>query len=135
MFTTLNFLNDVNEMRSLFNNFFTEKPYWAGVDYPYVNLYEKDDEIDIVVTAPGMNAENINLELAEGRLIIDAEKADDAEKHNYVRRERKFGKFRKSILLPYKVDPDKITAKMTDGILHVKLLKSPDMKPKKITIN
>jgi len=135
MFTTLNLLNEVNEMRSLFNNFFTEKPYWSGIDYPYINLYEKDDEIDIVVTAPGVKAENINLELAEGRLLIETDKNDDADKQNYVRRELKFGKFKKSVLLPYKVDPDKIEAKMTDGILHVKLYKSPDMKPKKIAIN
>jgi len=135
MFYTFNLLNDVNEMRNLFNNFFTERPYWATVDYPYINLYEKDDEIDIIVTAPGTKTENINMELTDGRLLIETEKKDDAENKNYIRRERSFGKFRKSVQLPYKVDPDKIEAKMTDGILHVKLYKSPEVKPKKITIN
>jgi len=135
MFTTFNLLNDVNEMRSLFNNFFTERPYWAAVEYPYLNMYEKDDEIDIIVTAPGTKAEDINLELADGRLLIETEKKDDAGNKNYIRRERSFGKFKKSVQLPYKVDPDKIEAKMIDGILYVKLYKSPEAKPKKITIN
>jgi len=135
MFTTFNLLNDVNEIRSLFNNFFTERPYWSAVDYPYINLYEKDDEIEIIVTAPGTKAEDVNLELADGRLLMETKKNDDAENRNYIRRERNFGKFAKTVQLPYKVDPDKIEAKMTDGILHVKLYKSPDVKPKKITIN
>jgi len=135
MFTTYNFLNDINEMRSLFNNFFTEKPSWSGIDYPYVNLYEKDDQIDIVVTAPGAKAENFNIELIDGRLIIEMEKKNGNENHNYIRRERRFGKFRKSVQLPYRVESDKIEAKMTDGILHVKLHKSEEAKPKKITIN
>jgi len=135
MFTTYNFLNDINEMRSLFNNFFTEKPNWSGADYPYVNLYEKDDKIDIVVTAPGAKAENFNIELADGRLIIEMDKKEGNDGHDYIRRERRFGKFRKSIQLPYRVDADKIEAKMTDGILHVGLQKSPEAKPKKITIN
>jgi len=135
MITTFNLLNDVNEMRSLFNNFFNERPYWTAADYPYVNLYEKDDEIDIIVTAPGAKAEGINLELTDDILRIETEKKDTTEKKNYIRRERNFGKFRKSVQLPYRVDPDKIEAKMTDGILHVKLHKSADAKPKKITIN
>jgi len=135
MFTTYNFLNDINEIRSLFNNFFTEKPSWSGIDYPYVNLYEKDDKIDIVVTAPGAKAENFNIELVDGRLIIELDKNEENENNNYIRTERRFGKFRKSIQLPYKVDADKIEAKMTDGILHVSLQKSPEAKPKKIAIN
>jgi len=135
MFTTFNLLNDVNEMRSLFNNFFNERPYWAAIEYPYVNLYEKDDEIDIIVTAPGIKAGDINLELVDGRLLIETDKKDDTEKKDYIRKERGFGKFRKSVQLPYRVDPDRIEAKMTDGILHVKLYKSPEAKPKKITIN
>jgi len=135
MITTFNLLNDVNEMRSLFNNFFNERPYWATADYPFINLYEKDDVIDIVVTAPGLKVEDINLELRDDILLIETEKKDTTGKKNYIRRERNFGKFRKSVQLPYKVDADKIEAKMTDGILHVKLHKSPEAKPKKITIN
>jgi HSP20 family protein len=136
MFTTYNLLNDINEMRGLLDNFFDNRSYITRrVDYPYINLYEKDDEIEIIVLAPGEKVEDINLELNDGRLIIEAEKKNDHVDKRYIRQERTFGKFRKTVELPYRVDPGKINASMKDGVLSIKLTKSPDAKPKRIEIH
>jgi len=136
MFTTYDLLNDVNEMRILLDNFFNDRPYMTRTaDYPYINLYERDDEIEIVVLAPGEKVEDINLELVDGRLLIEAEKKNDYVDKAYIRKERSFGTFRKSVELPYRVDPEKINASIKDGVLTIKLIKSPDAKPKKIEIH
>jgi len=135
MITTYNLINDINRMRGLFDNFFSENAYLDKTDeYSSVNLYEKDDEIEIVVLAPGLKAEDINLELADGRILIETDKKNDYSDQSYIRRERTFGTNRKSVELPYKVDPDKIDAGFKDGILTIRLVKDPDAKPKKITI-
>jgi HSP20 family protein len=136
MFTTFNVLNDVSEMRSLINSFFNERPYMRTADdYPYVNLYEKDDVIELKVTAPGLKADDINLQVLENRLYIEADKKSDYEDKSYIRKERSFGSFKKTIELPYRVDQNAIEAVMKDGILSIKLRRSEDSKPKKIAIN
>jgi len=136
MYTTYDLLDDVNEMRSLLDNFFNDRPYMTRTtDYPYVNLYEGNDEIEIVVLAPGEKVEDINIELVDSRLIIEAEKKSDQIDKRYIRKERAFGKFRKSVDLPYRIDPEKINASMKDGVLTIKLTKSPDAKPKRIEIH
>jgi len=52
-----------------------------------------------------------------------------------LRKEREFGSYKKSIKLPYYVDPDKVEASMNNGILTIKLTKHESVKPRKITIN
>jgi len=136
MFTTYDLLNDINNMKNLFDNFFNERAYMERTkEYPNVNLYEKDDEIEIVVLTPGQKVEDINLELTDSRLLIGTDKKNDYMNKSYIRKERTFGTFRKFVELPYRVDPDKINASIKDGILTIKLVKSEDAKPKKIMIN
>ncbi|MBN2042072.1 MAG: Hsp20/alpha crystallin family protein [Spirochaetes bacterium] len=135
MFTTYDLFNNVNNMRHVLNNFFNENYTRRTADYPYVNLYEKDDNIEIAVLAPGEKVENIDLQLIDNSLRIEIDKKADYKDSPYIRKERAFGKFRKSVMLPYRVDPDKIEATMKNGILKIKLVKAEDAKPKKIEIH
>jgi HSP20 family protein len=136
MYTTYDIFNDLNEIRSLFDNYFYDMPYsWRAADYPYVNLYEKDDNIELAVLAPGVKVEDVNLQLIDNSIMIEIEKKSDHKESPYIRKERSFGSYKKAVKLPFKVDPDKIEASMKDGILNVKLVKSEEAKPKKITIN
>jgi len=136
MFTTYNLLNDVVDLRNWFDGFFNEKPYWGRrADYPFVNLYEKDDNIEVAVIAPGIKGEGINLQLVDNRLTIEIEKKSDYIDKAYIRKERDFGAFKKVVELPYRVDPNKIDANMKGGILTVKLTRAEETKPKKIEIH
>ena len=136
MYTTYDIFNDIYEMKNLFDNFFNDIPYTRRLmDYPYVNLYEKDNEIEITVLAPGEKVDDINLQLIDNSLVIEIQKKSDYKDEPYIRKERTFGTFTKSVKLPYKVDPNKIEARINDGILTVKLVKSEEAKPKKIEIH
>jgi HSP20 family protein len=136
MFTTYDFLNDVNELRNWFDGFFSDRPYLGRTtDYPYVNLYENNDNIDVVVVAPGVKVENTNLQLVDNRLTIEIGKKNDYMDKPYIRKERNFGTYKKVVELPYRVDPDKIEAGMKDGILTVKLTRAEETKPRKIEIH
>jgi len=136
MLTTYDFLNDMSELRNWFDGFFNERPYMSSrADYPYVNLYENNDNIEVAVLAPGVKAEKINLQLIDNRLTIEGEKDFDYKDKPYIRKERNFGNFKKTVVLPYRVDPNKIEAGMKDGILTVKLVRAEETKPKKIEIH
>jgi HSP20 family protein len=136
MLTTYDFLNDMSELRNWFDGFFNERPYITRRnDYPYVNLYENGDNIEVAVLAPGVKAENINLQLIDNRLTIEAEKQIDYKDRPYIRKERNFGTFKKTVVLPYRADQNKIEAIMKEGILTVRLVRAEETKPKKIEIH
>jgi len=136
MYTTYDIFDELLGTKNWFNNFFTEAPQTRRVlDYPSINLYENDDELELKILVPGVNVENLDLQLVDNSLKIEGEKKSDYMEKPYTRKERRFGKFQKLMKLPYKVDPNHIEANMKDGVLTVKLTKSEEMKIKKIEIN
>ena len=103
MYTT-NIFNDMIKLRSIFDDFFDEKPgYETSREFPPVQIREEDDMIVIMALVPGIHADNIDIQLVDNSLIISGEKKEDCENHPYIRKERHFGEFKKSIKLPYRV--------------------------------
>ena len=136
MYTTYDIFDDLLGMRNWVDRYFNEPPsFRRRIEYPYVNLYENDDTVEVAVIAPGIRNEDLNIELHDEDLIIKGEKKTDKKENAYIRSERRFGKFHKNIRLPYRVDTGKIEAKTRDGILYIKLVKSEAAKPKKIEIH
>jgi len=133
---TYNVFNDMIKLRTLFDDFFDQKQgYETSREFPPVQIKEADDRITIHALVPGIPTESIDIQLVDDSLVISGEKKDDYENHPYIRKERLFGGFKKSIKLPYRVKHDEIKADLADGVLTLTLSKSEDAKPKKIDIN
>lgn len=103
-------------------------------DYLQLNYYEKDDKVHVRFSVPGASIEDIDLQLENNILKIEFNKTQDVNEKNYVRRERPYGTFSKAIKMPYRVDPDHVSAHVRDGVLYVTLEKAEEAKPKKIEI-
>lgn len=135
MFGTFDLFDDVFALRNLVDRFFNETAFSRQrVDFPYVNIYEKDDEILVRAIAPGVTAQDVDVQLMDNTLTIEMTCKEDYANQPYLRKEREFGTFRKSIQLPYQVDPNKVDASLNNGILTIKLSKHEAVKPRKITI-
>jgi HSP20 family protein len=74
--------------------------------------------------------------IAEGnQLTVQGErKAPDVAGAVWVRQERPYGRFMRSVTLPVIVDADKVEASYEDGVLKLKLPKSEAAKPRKIAV-
>ncbi len=128
-------LNDMFTLGRIVDDFFNTAPQNTGRSgYPSIDIYEGEDTVEIRANMPGVSKENLDIELSEKTLILRGEKKEPEGKKDYLRRERIFGKFSRSIELPYRVDADSIRAELKNGILHLSLAKSEDAKPKKIEI-
>lgn len=133
---TNNIFNDMIRLRSLFDDFFEEKPgYETSREFPPVQIKEEDERIIIRALIPGIKADDIDVQLIDNSLIISGEKKEDYENHPYIRRERLFGEFKKSIKLPYRVNNGDVKADLVNGILTITLSKSEDAKPTRIQIS
>ena len=58
----------------------------------------------------------------------------EQENVNWQRRERAYGTFSRAVQLPFRVDPDKVQARFTDGVLEVELQRLEADRPRKIEI-
>mgnify|MGYP006280754043 FL=1 len=135
MLTTYDLFNDMLSLRNVVDRFIAESPGTRrGTDFPYINIYEKDDTVEARIIAPGVKAENVDLQLRDNALTVTVKKEEDYREQPYIRQERRFGEFSKTLKLPYRVDPEKVEANMHNGILTVKMVKHEAAKPRKIEI-
>ena len=124
------------EVDSVFGSFLSgTEPFFSRV-YPALNFSEKENNLLVRAELPGVKPESLDISVVEGRLQISGERKIDVEEQNigYHRREREAGFFRRTIALPTRVDPGKVSAIMRNGVLTITLPKSEEAKPKKITV-
>jgi HSP20 family protein len=131
-----------DEMNRLFNEFFgrtegQEDTWWAGAWVPPVDLYETDDALILTAELPGFAKDDVNVEIKDSTLTLKGQRSreTEAKEEQYRRRERAYGSFQRSLLLPTAVDTEKVTATYKDGILELRLPKSEAAKPKRIAIS
>ncbi len=102
--------------------------------FPRVDISENDTEIMLVADLPGVDPQNIEIDVRDSRVkisgFVDKEKSGDMT-HRY---ERSHGEFEREFSLPSKVKEDGVKARYKDGVLTVILPKSEDTKRRKIEI-
>jgi HSP20 family protein len=107
----------------------------AGV-FPLINLTEDKDRYFIRAELPGVKGDDIDIQVTANNLSISGERKIAAEEEGarFHRREREAGSFSRMIGLPGDIDPDKVDAKLENGILTVEVSKAEAAKPKQITV-
>ena len=133
-----------SNLRDELNSFF-DMPFRSGSGRsgqlftgwsPALDLYENGDHFVAVVELHGMRKDVIDISLHDGTLTISGERKRESNNGETARRtERYVGTFRRSIALPTRVDPSKVTATYQDGILKVTLPKAEEAKPKQIQVS
>jgi HSP20 family protein len=108
-----------------------------GIWNPLVDFYEKDDNYVIKAELPGMNKEDIAIDVKDRLLTLSGERSFDNEvkDDHYHRRERSHGKFHRIFALPVEVEADKISATFQDGVLTIEIPKPAQAKAKQITVH
>ncbi|HEX9625861.1 MAG TPA: Hsp20/alpha crystallin family protein [Acidiferrobacterales bacterium] len=132
-----------DDIDSLFEGFF--RPLrWAEEDtaeagiVPRLDVTERDNEFVVHAEMPGVNKDDINITLEGGILTISGESKSDSEQKEgdrVIRRERRYGRYVRSLQLGKEVDDKKVRASYKDGILELTLPKAEEVKPKRITVD
>ena len=106
--------------------------------YPAVDIVSKDDNVTLYVELPGIDKENISVNIEDKVLTIKGERKFETEekKESYYRRERSCGSFKRSFSLSDDILTDEVSADYKDGILTITLKKDTVKEEvKQITIN
>ena len=127
------------EMDSLVHHFFGDEGRESARQNfaPSVNVAETEAQYEVTADLPGINPEDVNVELHEGQVTISGKRERENEEtgKTFHRVERQYGEFHRTISLPVPVDEQKITASYKDGVLNVVLPKSEKVKPTRIPIS
>ncbi len=103
---------------------------------PALDMIDKGDSILVRVDMPGVKKDDISITIEKNTLKFQAEKKhkDEYAKEDYFYMERSRAKLARSVALPVKIDPDKITASLKEGTLEITLGKVQEAKPRKIKV-
>lgn len=117
-----------NEIMGRMMEGFGDADVAAGIAYPSVDVEERDEDVHVTAEVPGLTKDDIQLEISPGgdALSMRGEKRQEEEKSDkgYRRVERMYGSFQRDIPLPARVDPNRVQAKLDNGVLTVDLGKA-----------
>ncbi|MDZ7720459.1 MAG: Hsp20/alpha crystallin family protein [Balneolaceae bacterium] len=103
---------------------------------PSIDISETDNQYMIDVEVPGMNKDDIELNIENNTLTISGERKFKKKEDNkqYHRVESHYGSFSRSFTLPENVEVDSISASYNNGILNITVDKSEQQTKKQIKI-
>jgi HSP20 family protein len=103
---------------------------------PAMDLVETTDHYVLKTDLPGVAEEDVKLEVQDNVLTVSGERRSESkdERDGYVRIERAFGSFRRSLRLPKGVDAEGVTANFDKGVLEIRIPKPQESKPHRVAI-
>ena len=131
-------------LRDAMNRLFEEsflRPGSFGMETTPMNapldVYETESEVVLKAAVPGMKPEDLDVSITGDVLTIKGEykQEPDAEKtRNYIRQERRYGSFSRTLTLPTAIDANNVTATFENGVLTLEMPKKEEVKAKSVKI-
>ena len=103
---------------------------------PAVDIIERDGNVHLMVSVPGLNEKDIELKVEGQVLTIKGErKSQESDGYTYHLQESHYGPFSRAFTLPDTTDLDSIKAEFKNGILTVMVPQKPEVKHRIIKVN
>jgi HSP20 family protein len=103
--------------------------------WPVVSLNDEGSAWQLRAELPGLSDKDVELTVNAESVTLRAErKLETPARHTVHRRERAAFRLARTFSLPTKIDPDKVDAKLENGVLTVTLAKAPEAQPRKVQV-
>lgn len=129
-----------HDINSIFDNFF-EPRAGNGPSHrrwiPAMDLVESGDSYHLRVDLPGVEERDVKVELEDNTLTISGkrETRQEERKEGYLRVERGYGSFSRSLTLPEGVDPHQVKAHFENGVLEITVPKPKQQQAQRVEID
>ncbi|MFY9263841.1 MAG: Hsp20/alpha crystallin family protein [Solirubrobacterales bacterium] len=123
-------LLDLSEFRSLIEPLFSDVEAQLGVSQrwsPAIDVVRRDKSVQVRADVPGIKPEDVKIEIEHDTLTLSGHVEEKVEKKEgrFIRRERRYGSFARSIALPPNIDREAIDATCKDGVLTIDIPMPP----------
>ncbi len=107
-----------------------------GAEELAIDIYETPNEVVVKTAVPGVKPEDLDITITGDTLTIRGEtKAEEqVKRENYIRQERRYGAFSRSVSLPAGLRTDQAEANFEHGMLTLTIPKAEEVKPKTIKV-
>lgn len=126
------------EMNRLFDSITPTREDGAGLAFvPPAELHETGDAIHLNLEIPGMSPQDLDIQVTADAVSISGERKSEikTEEKGMTRTEFRYGKFRRVIPLPSRIQNTHVQAEYKDGILNLVLPKAEEEKNKVVKVN
>ena len=107
----------------------------ASAAWPRLNLLDAGAALVVTAELPGLSEKDVALTINQDVVtLVGARKSDAPEGYSVHRQERSAVEFSRSFTLPTKIDAEKTSATMKDGVLTITMAKAPEAQPKQIPV-
>jgi HSP20 family protein len=129
-------LREMQRLRREMNQVFSGIEQPLSQEDPLVNAWVGEQDVIIIAEVPGVDPAKVDISVVGDTLTIsglrDAVPLKEGE--SYHRQERSYGRFSRSLQLPFHVEAAKVEAKYERGILKITLPRAEADKPRKIAV-
>ncbi len=143
---TLDPFEELRRMQERMSRLFEELPEALGpslpaapemTQMPYVDVVDRENDVVVTADLPGVNKNDIKINVRGDILEISAERKTEKEEKEkgYLRHERSYNRFYRSIRLPAPVEKDKAKANFNNGVLEITLPKSRKAEASEIPVS
>lgn len=103
---------------------------------PAMDIYEDDNNFVASIEVPGMEPDDIEINVSGNTLTVSGEKKEESEsrREGVYRSERRYGRFFRALELPDGVDADNVAAEYDNGVLKLRIPHSEARQPKRISV-
>lgn len=127
----------------LFDHFFESSGFglqptsgMSAIWAPALEMYDEDNNLIIKAEMPGMDADDIEINVTGNELTISGEKKEESEtrREGVYRSERRYGRFYRVIELPQDMDTENVSADYENGVLSLRIPYTEARQPKRISV-
>lgn len=114
-------------------------PYFAergSASFPAVNMWQGENSVAVTAELPGVETDDIEISVKDDTLTLTGERKmpEVGDKAVWHMRERPFGRFVRTVQLPFRVDADKVEARFTNGVLQIEMKRPDEDRPRRIPV-
>lgn len=128
---------EIETIRQQLDNIFEDLTPTTTDWIPAVDLVDAGDDYVLEVVLPGLKADDINIEASRKNIAISGERTatEVGDDQQVLRRERRYGSFRRVVNLPVAVDHEQVKADYSNGILTVHVPKAAEVRNQVVKVN
>ena len=129
-------LQEMQRLQREMNRVFSGLEQPLNPEVPPLNAWVGESDVVVSAELPGVDPGKVDVSVVGDTLTISGAREEAAlkEGETYHRQERSYGRFTRSLQLPFHVEAGKVEAKYDKGILRVTLPRAEADKPKKIAV-
>ncbi len=129
-------LREMQRLHREMNRVFSGLEQPLSQEVPLVNAWLGEEDVVVTAELPGVDPAKVDISVVGNTLTISGTREADPikEGQSYHRQERHYGRFSRSIQLPFHVEVGKVEARYEKGVLRITLPRAEADKPRKIAV-